>query len=426
MKKLLAICAIIGVLFGATIDVHAAVYGVTSRQDLAGNDYVDWGQFGTPYGWGKWAGPNLFIPVSAKSSNGIRLNLTNPPYNSQWTMYMKVRQQSLSWGGNFAPYDILIGNMWDGTYPLSHGPGPMTINLDEPVFGLGVQINAFNYGTFNAIIEAFDSEWKSLGQVSFSNLLVAYTSDNSAPFIGILSDNRNISHVVIAKGRGAFVINQLDLVTNKPTIPGTAIPSNPGSGGIMLARCETISEYKIAQNSSVTSVQTNGFSGTIYTTNGTYTIGGNPANSLPMVVKIDGVSASLTDLEGADVKEIKVISNICDGFDPASNLYASKQQLTVLATLNNNGGGGGGNGGNGGQQTKEFEGFIESIAAIADALEVTVGKEGKFVTVIVDNRTKILINGQPASMNVLQAGAKAKAQYDSSNNHASQLMVEGG
>ncbi len=355
MKKLLIICTSLVTLLAAAGTAYSEIYGVTSRSDLAGNDYVDWRQLGTPYGWGKGARPNPKSPVFVTSSNGIGLNVTNPPYGGS-LIYMTVRQQSLSWGGNFAPYDILIGNMWDLSWPEGQGPGPMTVNLDEPVYGLGAQINSFTYGTFNAIIEAFDSGWNRLGQVSFNDLqFLEYTADNSASFIGILSDIGNISHVVIAKGCDAFVINQLDLVTIEPTIPETAIPSSPSSGGLMLAQCETVSESIITKNSSVTSVQTDGFAGTIYTTKGTFIIGGDPATygaCLPMVVRIDGVSASLNDLEGSYVKEIKVISDNCSGFDPVLNQYSSGPQWTVLATLNNNGGGNQGSG-NGGQQTAE-------------------------------------------------------------------------
>jgi len=97
----------------------------------------------------------------------------------------------------------------------------------------------------------------------------------------------------------------------------------------------------------------------------------------------------------------------------------------VEATLLNNNGGGG-NGGGKPNTTAEVEGVIDSITAIADELEVTVDKEGNIVTLVADNRTTVFINGQPADLPDLQVGDKAKVTYDTSTNHASEFMIEGG
>lgn len=586
MKKLLILifCVVVGMLFSVAATAQAAIYGVTSRQDLASDDSVDWGRqgYGAPYYGGAHAvGPYIPIPVPAISSKGYTLNVTNPPYYAAptyngTTLHMSIRQQSLSWFGCFAPGDILIGNQWDvsgfllrGPIPdyniYNIGPGPMTIHFDAPVYGVGAQINKLGLyfpGTFNALIEAFDSNWNTLGQVSFNNLQHnGYCSDNSAPFIGVTSDTGNISHVVIAIGRSGLFINKLDMVTMYPPAfpPTGAIPSSPGTvggvslvkkgtnpnapvtpdttAGAMLVKNENYmgNAYTIADLSIDSVVQTDIFTGELLYNGGSRLPFGYPANPniwgdyaiLSMAVQIDGVPATLTDLDGKMVKQLKVITNRGSGFVPELNEYHQTFQHVISATLSNNGGNGGGNGngggqqtakpvqfegsigsisatgvtvggvtltvdsqtaitlngqtavlgdlqvgykaagkydsatkhatqikaegkgggnqgggngnggnggngggGNGGQQTakpKKFEGFIDSIAAVANALEVTVGKEGNFVTVTVDSQTNILINEQSASQNALaqQNGAKAVVKYDPSNNHATEIMAGG-
>lgn len=203
-----------------------------------------------------------------------------------------------------------------------------------------------------------------------------------------------------------------------------------------------IEEKSLPENSFINSIETDGYTATInYTTSG----GAEAVLTLPFIDweeaswvdphpyfshgqlqgKLDEVPYSFASLEGKCLKETIFTYNAClynAGWGPWMIL---SDQWTFLAKRCEKVGGGG-NGGNGGQQTakpQEFEGFIESIAAIADALEVTVGKEGNFVTLIVDNQISITVNEQSATMNDLQVGDKAKGKYDSSNNHALELMV---
>lgn len=204
-----------------------------------------------------------------------------------------------------------------------------------------------------------------------------------------------------------------------------------------------IEERSLPENSFINSIETDGYTATIeYTTSGGTTevltlqfidweaaswVNPHPYFSHGQLQgKLDEVPFSFASLEGKCLKEAIFTYNAClynAGWGPWMVLW---DQWTFLAKRCENGGGGG-NGGNGGQQTAkpvQFEGFIQSIAAVADALEVTVGKEGNFVTLIVDSQTTITVNGQSAGLGDLQNGDKAKGKYDSSNNHALQLLVE--
>jgi len=455
MKKLLTVFTILSAVFVITGTAHSAIFGVTSRANLAGDDFVDWGAqgYGTPwYGGHNYSGGSyLPIPVRAVSDNGIGMDLTNPPYNST-TITMSIRQQSLSWFGSFAPDDILIGNQWDFSSPPGFGPGPMTIHFDVPVFGLGAQINKFGMygaGTFNASIEAYDSDWNSLGRVIFANLQFSgNTADDSAPFIGIVSDTGDISHVVISSGRSAHTINRLDLVIANPAAfpPAGAVASSPGTvggvrlisgagytdttSGAMLAISETLWESKYSLNSVLVDsvVQTDPYSAEIYSNGnviGRWTgpTGQNPAfpdyAQMPLDFHIDGVPSSAADLVGKYVKEFKTLATEGSGFVPEWNEYPVTKQYVILTSTSAAGGGGGGGGG-GTVELSEAEGFVDSI----NDPDLTISKEGNAVTLTVVSGTVITLNGQSAALGDLQLGDKASAKYDSSTNEATEIKVE--
>lgn len=440
---------------GATLS-HAVVYGVTSRVNLAGDDSVNWGAqgYGEPYYGG---GPYIPTPVSASSENGLGMSLTNPPYltytQNGWEfvpLTMSLRKQSLSWFGSFALDNIVIGNQWDKASPPGHGPGPMTIHFDSPVYGLGAQINQFGMyqaGTFTATIEAYDNNWNTLGQVAFNNLQYAgYTADNSAPFIGIVSDTGDISHVVIATSRSAHMINQLDLVTTTPAAfpPAGAVAASPETPrgvrvvspdgasdtttGAILTTSETLYESKIpAENFYIDAVvQTDAFNAVIYYNGGSqYSLTtptstnpaiGNSFAQMPIDVQIDGVPSSLTGLEGKVVKELKILSTEGSGFVPELNRYYVTKQWAVLASLLNTGVGGGNNQ----AELSELEGFIDNI----NDPQITISKEGNGATITVVTGTTITVNGNNAGLQDLQIGDKAKANYDPNTNEAQMIKVE--
>jgi len=107
--------------------------------------------------------------------------------------------------------------------------------------GAGAQIQRDLLGSFTGTIEAYDSGNVLLGSFNLkgeSN----HGADNSAIFMGILSDSTDIKKIVYRTDGGAqdFAINQLDLVpgTEKHVIPEPATMTLMGAGllGLLAAR----------------------------------------------------------------------------------------------------------------------------------------------------------------------------------------------
>jgi hypothetical protein len=112
---------------------------------------------------------------------------------------MKYYEQSSTPGTGFPPY--WVGNFSPGDGLLNTGvfftapPETMRIDFSSPVFGAGAQITPNDpWGDFVARITVFDS-----GGTQLATFTEAGTSsgnaDNSAIFIGALSDAANIARI---------------------------------------------------------------------------------------------------------------------------------------------------------------------------------------------------------------------------------------
>jgi hypothetical protein len=116
------------------------------------------------------------------------------------------------WDGNFAPGTIVL---WD------HGAGPdIRVSFAAPVHGAGAQIGSDASGPFTAEIIAFAANGDVLGSFT-ENGVAAATFDNSAIFIGVLSDTNNIASIQFdltsaAAIQNDFAIGPLDLNTTVP------------------------------------------------------------------------------------------------------------------------------------------------------------------------------------------------------------------
>lgn len=207
-------------LFAST-SAFAAISAVGTRPGLAPNDSIDWVQLGP-----------AFTPVpngsTALSLGGITATLTGPADP------MERRDQSFGgWAGNFAPGDALL---W-----TNDADGPLTIEFDVPVFGAGAQIQRDAYGDFQALIEAYDGGGGLLG-----SFLALGTSngdgDNSAIFLGVLSDVANIKKIVydVDGGTQDFAINLLSLKT-EGGVPPQPHPSIPEPGTLSLLSLGVVS-----------------------------------------------------------------------------------------------------------------------------------------------------------------------------------------
>ncbi len=178
---------------------------VTNRPDLGANDSVDWGTLGTPF-------TTVSNPFSITSTGGLNLTVDMPSGSFQRL------DQNNGWAGNFAPGDHLLWTQGNS--------GPVTINFATPVKGAGAQIQANFFGSFNAIL-AFDSNGINLGSFNLPGNSNS-AGDNSAPFIGVLSDSANISSIIfdISRNDGLptdFAINQLDIVTKPVPEPTSTL-----------------------------------------------------------------------------------------------------------------------------------------------------------------------------------------------------------
>jgi hypothetical protein len=209
---------------------------------------------------------------------------------------------------------------------------------------------------------------------------------------------------------------------------------------------------KAPENSLVTSVETDGYSGIIYYTTkdgadgaltldpppvwGTLPSGYTVPFIAPIAVIVDenttglqewqggyyvvGGAASLDVLEGKLVKELKVTRREVYTWHPQLGSIHLSSQWIVQAKLSSQTSNGGGNKPTPSNQTKEFEGFIENISST----ELTISKEGKVVNLTVTDQTGITLNGQSATVDDLLLGDKAKVMYDPNTNEALRLIVE--
>ena len=95
------------------------------------------------------------------------------------TTFQRRDQTTGFWSGNFGSGEELL---WTKT-----AQGPINFTFNSGIAGFGVQIQANFFGPFTARIEAFDAADLSLGAFTLGGQSVADIGDDSAIFIGILS-----------------------------------------------------------------------------------------------------------------------------------------------------------------------------------------------------------------------------------------------
>jgi hypothetical protein len=93
--------------------------------------------------------------------------------------------------GNFPPGMPLI----DSTTGQPENSEGITISFRHPVYGGGAQIEASYYGGYTATVAAFDGK-RELGTYSVVGTTTTDGPNNTAPFVGILSDAPNITSLV--------------------------------------------------------------------------------------------------------------------------------------------------------------------------------------------------------------------------------------
>lgn len=150
---------------------RAGLVLATSTSALGANDVIDWSQLGPD--------PTILTsPQNVVSGDGL-----DAVVSSSGGVFMRV-DEGHGWTGNFAPGTPLL-------WTAGHGP-EFVITFASPVFGAGARIQSNSFGAFTAEIVASDGGvLGSFTQDGQSNP----NEDNSAIFIGALSDVANIASI---------------------------------------------------------------------------------------------------------------------------------------------------------------------------------------------------------------------------------------
>jgi uncharacterized repeat protein (TIGR02543 family) len=235
------------------------LYQVDARSDLTETDYIDWAQFGDPYG----RNPMSFSNPPAqgvKTHNGHAVQVT-----SERGLRFTTNSQGWSWGGPYGAFayrDALLQNEGGGDKPFTDNLAspiydPLTIDFGtHPILAGGLQLEPLWHGIYTARIEAFDTTGGSLGSftvegdsrsdyVRHSNMedymLWGYgnsgSGSNTAAFLGVRSDVpiKKLVFTLLSTGPttggtryqlGAFAINRVSIVS----APAPAISHELSSG----------------------------------------------------------------------------------------------------------------------------------------------------------------------------------------------------
>lgn len=198
-----------------------AITLVQDRNSLRSNDQIEWSNLGkvlNPFA----PNPGDFLPYSfsATSSNGLGVNVNISSAGGNITPPF-VFQNNPPVQTNFAPGDFLLFTGFSPTVIPTGNPNPLTIVFDKNVKAVGTQIAAsgsenINYQVF---VSAFDDANNLLGTFSAPGISSG-ARDNSAVFLGVISDTANIKSLVFrtSSPQRGFGINTVSIATvNEPS-----------------------------------------------------------------------------------------------------------------------------------------------------------------------------------------------------------------
>ena len=228
MKKA-ALLFLLCITLGA-VCASAGIIGTTNPNQF--NDVVDWCvQFNncanTPF-----IEPSPSPFTSAGNVTGLVGNVgTQQPF--------EVRQQGVSWNGNFPAN---MGILYNGVQSLNNTPADMAALFNVGVYGAGAYIQPPNFGAFTATITLFDANYQPLG--SFSAQGDSNNNQGTALFIGAYDSSADVFAAQFSvkdiNGIDDFAIGTLKLNTNGVVPePGTLLliaPSALGLAGVVRRR----------------------------------------------------------------------------------------------------------------------------------------------------------------------------------------------
>jgi hypothetical protein len=185
---------------------------VSSAAALGSNDFFDWGQVRSIDVNGDAVAQAS--PLNVASNLGRTGSVSN---GGSFTGLL----EGTDWLGNFTIGDAVLysGDIAD---PFSASMS-FTMTFGTAIAGLGLQITSNDAGAFTANLEVFNGAI-SLGSFDVVGVM-DQAEDGSAPFLGALSDAKNIDKAVFtltANTGSGFGVNRL-LTTDTPT-DVTAVP----------------------------------------------------------------------------------------------------------------------------------------------------------------------------------------------------------
>lgn len=185
---------------------EASVMLITNEGGIDADGLIDWGVLGPDFT--EIAQPfNLPVP-------GIPgLNVT---VSQDGNSNFERRDQGTGWAGNFAPGEELL---WTNGFN-----GPMSLDFDSPIQGFGSQIQRNQFGAFTANISAFNG-MTLLGSFDLNGVSTS-AGDDSAIFLGILSDSGDITRIVLD------ISSTDDFAINGPRIQRAPEPASLGLFGL--------------------------------------------------------------------------------------------------------------------------------------------------------------------------------------------------
>jgi hypothetical protein len=214
--SILAVTAIAPLLATLPLPVQALTLNlVTNRADLGSNDQVDWATLASPIP------PFTVLPPAFSATSQAGLGITGfvppPSVGSGITPPLVFQTSATTIPTNFAEGDYLLFTGFVPPSPTTPppaigNPGPLTLDFSTPIFGAGTQIAADDILNYQVSIFAFDATNSLLGSYTI-NGFSSLAQDNSAVFLGVLSDTPNISRVVYQTSapERAFGINTLSI-----------------------------------------------------------------------------------------------------------------------------------------------------------------------------------------------------------------------
>jgi hypothetical protein len=215
------------------LPVHAITF-INQRASLDGNDKIDWSSLGATNPFHR-----LSNSFSAKSASGHEFSVTIPSFfgNPQPLVFQTLAAPGIE--TNFVSNDyVLFTGFTDAKFPGGTNTALLTIAFDKPVKAAGTQLAlAYTSKPYAALVSAFDSD---------NNLLATFSTegnssqalDNSAAFLGIVSDTPNISRLVFrtSEANRPFGINEVSFVAVPESSVGVGLLAVAVCGGLMLKR----------------------------------------------------------------------------------------------------------------------------------------------------------------------------------------------